>query len=141
MFLQRREPGPRRAAGTQTPIHEALYAAILASDVAIRHHLYAAIVCSGGSTLFDGFGERLSKEIHALAPPGMRIRVMASPAHRNFAWVGGSILTCLGSFRERWITREEYDEVGAKCVEVFREVQEEHKNRLRLRGTPPRGCD
>lgn len=34
---------------------------------------------------------------------------------------------------------EEYDEVGAEIAGVFRGIQEEHKNRLRIRGTLPPG--
>ena len=52
-------------------------------------------------------------------------------------WHPDKVMTAVGIR----LLPEEYDEVGAKCVEVFREVQEEHKNRLRLRGTPPRGGD
>ena len=52
-------------------------------------------------------------------------------------WHPDKVMTAVGIR----LLPEEYDEVGAKCVEVFREVQEEHKNRLRLRGTLRRGCD
>ena len=37
-------------------------------DVDIRKDLYANIVLSGGTTMFPGISERMSKEITALAP-------------------------------------------------------------------------
>ena len=52
-------------------------------------------------------------------------------------WHPDKVMTAVGIR----LLPEEYDEVGAKCTHVFREVQEEHKNRLRLRGTLPKGCD
>ena len=99
-------------ARSKSGVHELLYNSIMACDVGIRHQLYEAIVCSGGSTMFNGFGERLSKEIHALAPPGMRIRVIAPYERKYSVWIGGAILSSLDTFQNSWITKEEYDEAG-----------------------------
>jgi len=64
----------------------------------VRKDLYASIVLSGGSTMFPGIAERLSKEIIALAPSTMRIRIIA-PAERKYSvWIGGSILSSLSTF-------------------------------------------
>eukprot|EP00437_Effrenium_voratum_P020610 CAMPEP_0181441768 /NCGR_PEP_ID=MMETSP1110-20121109/23679_1 /TAXON_ID=174948 /ORGANISM="Symbiodinium sp., Strain CCMP421" /LENGTH=42 /DNA_ID= /DNA_START= /DNA_END= /DNA_ORIENTATION= len=37
-------------------------------DVDIRKDLYANVVLSGGTTMFVGVGERMTKELTALAP-------------------------------------------------------------------------
>ena len=44
-------------------------------DVDIRKDLYSNIVLSGGTTMFPGIGERMTKELTALAPSTMKIKV------------------------------------------------------------------
>jgi actin-related protein len=77
---------------------------------------------SGGTTMFPGIFERLSKEVTALAPSTMKIKVVAPPDRKFSVWIGGSILRCVSSFQAMWITRAEYDDSGPgifhrKCVE------------------------
>ena len=71
---------------------------------------------SGGTTMFPGIPERLSKEVTALAPSLMKIKVVAPPDRKFSAWIGGSILSSLSTFLPMWITRAEYDETGASIV-------------------------
>jgi actin-related protein len=42
-------------------------------DVDIRKDLYANVVISGGTTMYEGLPERMQKEITALAPPTMKV--------------------------------------------------------------------
>ncbi|KAI3968589.1 hypothetical protein MKW92_053213 [Papaver armeniacum] len=58
-------------------IHETTYNSIMKCDVDIRKDLYGNIVLSGGSTMFPGIADRMSKEITALAPSSMKIKVVA----------------------------------------------------------------
>ncbi|KAK4722194.1 hypothetical protein R3W88_012427 [Solanum pinnatisectum] len=81
-----------------TGIHEKVYNSIMKSDVDIRKDLYANIVLSGGSTMFPGIAERMSKEITALAPRGTKIKVVAPPERKYSTWIGGSILAFVNSF-------------------------------------------
>ncbi|THU60935.1 hypothetical protein C4D60_Mb07t17980 [Musa balbisiana] len=55
-------------------IHETTYNSIMKCDVDIRKDLYGNIVLSGGTTMFTGIGDRMSKEITALAPSSMKIK-------------------------------------------------------------------
>jgi actin beta/gamma 1 len=74
------------------------------------------ILLFGGTTMFEGLQERMQKEITALAPAGNKIRVLA-PAERKYSvWIGGSILSSLTTFEQMWISKQEYDEVGAAIV-------------------------
>lgn len=57
--------------------HEITYQSILKCDVDIRKDLYNNIVMSGGTTMFPGIPERLSKEVTALAPSTMKVKVFA----------------------------------------------------------------
>jgi len=97
-------------------IHKLVYDCILKCDVDIRKDLYANIVMSGGSTMYKGIQERMTKEITALAPPTMKIKVVAPPERKYSVWIGGSILSSLSTFENMWITKEEYDESGPSIV-------------------------
>ncbi|KAH9249846.1 actin-1 [Batrachochytrium salamandrivorans] len=83
-------------------------------DVDIR--LYANIVLSGGSTMYEGIAERLNKEMVALVPNTMKVKVVAPPERKYSVWIGGSILASLSTFQQMWISKQEYDESGPGIV-------------------------
>jgi actin len=85
-------------------------------DMDLRRDLLGNIVLSGGTTMFSGFADRLKKEIEALVPSSVRVRVIAAPERAHNAWIGGSILASLSSSQYMWITKEEYAEVGPSIV-------------------------
>jgi len=97
-------------------IHKLVFESIMKCDVDIRKDLYANIVLSGGSTMYPGIQERMEKEIRTLAPPSMKIKVVAPPERKYSVWIGGSILSSLSTFENMWITKEEYDESGPGIV-------------------------
>jgi len=97
-------------------IHQTCFSTIMACDVDIRKDLYQNVVCSGGSTMYEGLPERLGKEITALAPPTMTVKIIAPPERKYSVWIGGSILSALGTFQSMWITKAEYGEAGPAVV-------------------------
>ncbi|KAL6177744.1 hypothetical protein ACLB2K_049267 [Fragaria x ananassa] len=97
-------------------IHETTYNSIMKCDVDIRKDLYGNIVLSGGSTMFPGIADRMSKEITSLAPSSMKIKVVAPPERKYSVWIGGSILASLSTFQQMWISKPEYDESGPSIV-------------------------
>merc|ERR1719152_1003850 len=78
-------------------------------DGDIRKDLYANVVLSGGTTMFTGIGECMTKELTALAPSTMKIKVVAPPERKYSVWIGGSILSSLSTFQQMWISKGEYD--------------------------------
>ena len=70
-----RRPGFRESAG----IHETTYNSIMKCDIDIRKDLYANNVMSGGTTMYPGIADRMQKEITALAPSTMKIKVGGGP--------------------------------------------------------------
>merc|ERR1712194_601116 len=60
------------------------------TDVDIRKDLYANVVLSGGTTMFAGIGERMTKELTALAPSTMKIKVVAPPERKYSVWFSRS---------------------------------------------------
>lgn len=97
-------------------VHDTTFNAIMKCDVDIRKDLYGNIVLSGGTTMFAGIADRMSKEVSALAPSSMKIKVVAPPERKFSVWIGGSILASLSTFQQMWIAKSEYDESGPSIV-------------------------
>ncbi|XP_072193441.1 actin, alpha cardiac muscle 1-like isoform X1 [Excalfactoria chinensis] len=97
-------------------IHETTYNSIMKCDIDIRKDLYANNVLSGGTTMYPGIGDRMQKEITALAPSTMKIKMIAPPERKYSVWIGGSILASLSTFQQMWISRDEYEEAGPSIV-------------------------
>jgi len=97
-------------------IHKLTYDSIQKCDVDIRRDLYTNTVLSGGSTMFTGIDLRLNKEMTALAPSAVKVKIVAPPERKYSVWIGGSILSSLSTFQEMWITKDEYDESGPGIV-------------------------
>ena len=97
-------------------VHETTYNSIMKCDVDIRKDLYANVVLSGGTTMYSGIADRMSKEITALAPASMKVKIIAPPERKYSVWIGGSILSSLSTFQQMWISKQEYDESGPSIV-------------------------
>jgi len=107
---------PNKIGKEEEGIDKLTYSSIMKCDVDIRKDLYANTVLSGGTTMFTGISERIQKEITALAPSTMTIKVVAPPERKYSVWIGGSILASLSTFEEMWVTKGEYDESGPSIV-------------------------
>ena len=97
-------------------IHETTYNSIMKCDVDIRKDLYSNILLCGGSTMFPGIGDRMKKEIMALAPSTMSVKIIAPQERKYSAWIGGSMLASQSTFKQMQISKEEYDESGPSIV-------------------------
>ncbi|BGP23861.1 actin [Rhodotorula toruloides] len=97
-------------------IHETTYNSIMKCDLDIRKDLYGNIVMSGGTTMYAGISDRMQKEITALAPSSMKVKIVAPPERKYSVWIGGSILASLSTFQQMWISKQEYDEAGPSVV-------------------------
>jgi actin-related protein len=97
-------------------IHEATFKCIQSCDIDLRRDLFKNIVLSGGNTLFPGIGERLTKELKALAPQKIDVKVAASPQRRYLVWQGASVVANLSTFHKMLIGKSEYDDIGPSIV-------------------------
>jgi len=97
-------------------IHRLTYDSIQKCDVDIRRDLYTNIVLSGGTTMFADIDKRLTKEMTALAPASVKVKIVAPPERKYSVWIGGSILSSLSTFQDMWIQKDEYDESGPGIV-------------------------
>ena len=103
--------------GLEAPgIHQLLTQCISKCDLDIRRTLFAHITLAGGSTLFDGFGDRLLSEVRRLAPRDTKIKIWAPPDRILSTWIGGSILASLATFKKMWVTKKDYEEGGKNAI-------------------------
>jgi actin-related protein len=97
-------------------IHESILQSIESCHIDTQKELFSNIVLSGGSTQFQGLPERLSKEVGAIAPHGMKVRVHDLPDRVFMPWLGGAILSSLSTFQTKLMTKADFEEVGASLV-------------------------
>jgi actin len=97
-------------------IDQTLFDSIMKCDPDVRKDLYANIILSGGTTMLNGFPERVEKEITRFAPATMKIKVVAPPERKYAAWIGGSILASQATFLQTVIAHEEYNDAGPGIV-------------------------
>ncbi|KAL6040035.1 hypothetical protein STEG23_015601 [Scotinomys teguina] len=96
-------------------ISKMVCSSIMKCDTDIQGNMFAEIVLSGGTTLFPGLQDRLLEELEVLAFEGTPIKITASPDRCYSAWIGGSIMTSLSTFKQMWVNAKDFQEYGA-CV-------------------------
>ena len=85
-------------------------------DADIRKELCTSILLTGASSLLPRMDKRISLELGEILPSSHKCKVIASKndvERRYGAWIGGSILSSLGSFQQLWLSRKEYEECGS----------------------------
>jgi len=94
-------------------------------DADIRSALMSNVIITGGNSLISGFTERLVAELQKRTPPALRFKLVnqqtgfQATTERLFSpWIGGSILSSLGTFHQMWISKKDYEESGGKVVEA-----------------------
>lgn len=100
----------------QSGLHECVYKAIKKSDTDLRKTLFSNIILAGGSTLFPGLGNRLYSEIQKLSSKETKIKIYAPRKRLTSTWVGGSILGHLGTFKNMWVTKKEFEDQGKSVI-------------------------
>ena len=96
-------------------------AALERVDVDVRKDLLLNLVLTGGGSCFPGMPERLHGDVTLALSSPFKVKVVApSKFERKFAvWIGGSILSSLGSFQQMWLSRREYEDDGpARLVDA-----------------------
>lgn len=93
-----------------------LFDTVMNCDIDLRKDFFYNIVLSGGTTMFPGMNERLTKELQGLVPESIPVRIISPPERKYSVWIGGSILASLNTFQDKWITKYDYDEFGPTIV-------------------------
>lgn len=91
---------PRMVGMESGGVHEIVLRSIRRCDMDIRREMLGNVVLSGGTTVIPGLADRLAKELTLLAPPGVRVKVVAPPERKYSVWIGGTILASLSTFQQ-----------------------------------------
>jgi len=97
-------------------VHKMVNNSIMKCDAEVRQQLFGNILLSGGATMATGLDARLTKEVTALAPDSMKVKVIAPPKRDELAWRGGAIFSAMSSYGDSAISKKEYEETGAGIV-------------------------
>eukprot|EP01026_Neomeris_dumetosa_P036344 TRINITY_DN2931_c0_g2_i7.p1 TRINITY_DN2931_c0_g2~~TRINITY_DN2931_c0_g2_i7.p1 ORF type:complete len:484 (-),score=60.37 TRINITY_DN2931_c0_g2_i7:1900-3165(-) len=115
-------------------LHKMAIKSILNTSRLMQESLFNALVLTGGTTLLPGFGQRVEREIKKKLRRTFQLKVIAPKNRAISAWIGGSVLSSLSSFRSMWISRQEFDERGPsvvhKCSNNFVEIQDSQTDLL-----------
>lgn len=88
------------------------------TDEDVRDLFTSNILLSGGTSMLNGFVDRVEKGILIYNQTSSHIEVNA-PINRKIAtWVGGSILSCVDTFADLSISQAEYKETGPQILEL-----------------------
>ncbi|KAF4966870.1 hypothetical protein FSARC_5483 [Fusarium sarcochroum] len=85
-------------------------------DIDVRKDFMSNIILSGGNTLFNGFPQRLRKEIQDTSSTRSKAVVVSALERDSFVWLGGSILASLSTFQHVWVTKQDYGENGFSTI-------------------------
>jgi actin-related protein len=85
-------------------------------DISTRKELFNNIVLGGGNTLIKGFEGRLKSGIEEIKKRNCGIICLKE---RNYSsWIGGSGISSISNFSNKWIARNEYFDSGEKLFET-----------------------
>lgn len=99
-------------------IHQMVKKSYEKCDEYMKDIIEQHVVCSGGSSMFPGFRDRLDIELKKL---GKRMHVKAPNERHINSWIGASMLASFQTFPEMCIKANEWEEVSDKSI-VFRKV-------------------
>lgn len=101
-------------------LHEFVAESIAMCDKDLQKDLCGAVILAGGTTMMPGFSKRFQEELTAnrslsgssvCVVPDAHTRERGYNSQRKVAaWVGGSMLASLGTFRDIHITKQEWEE-------------------------------
>nr|XP_019611211.1 PREDICTED: actin-85C-like [Rhinolophus sinicus] len=97
-------------------IHMTAFRSISSCSPALWKSLFGHVVLSGGTGSCAGLRSRMQRELSALVSPTIRVKVCTCPYSIYGAWVGGSILCSLSTFKDMWVTSNEYKDIGSSVI-------------------------
>ena len=78
----------------------------------VRERVARDVFLTGGNTLFEGFEERLRRELRAVLPADRTLRVRRAADARADAWRGAARWVAEGDWAKARVTRREWEECG-----------------------------
>ncbi|KAL4696494.1 hypothetical protein H8959_002192 [Pygathrix nigripes] len=97
-------------------IHTMAIQSITSCSPDLQNVLFGHMLLSGGTGSCPGLRFRMQREISELVSPTVYVKVATCPYSIYGAWVGGSILCSLSTFKDMWVTGKEYKEMGPSII-------------------------
>ncbi|XP_049636730.1 actin-like [Suncus etruscus] len=97
-------------------IHMQAFQSINSCTSRLWKTLFENILLAGGTGSCVGLQARLQKELGKLVHPNISVKVSNCPFPNCSAWIGGSILSSLSTFKDMWITSNEYKDFGSSIA-------------------------
>ena len=98
------------------PIDQLIINVIDDCKIDVQKELYANIILSGGSTMFPGLKERLTKSIQEKITKNVDVKIH-TPSDRMYSvWLGGSLLGFRKGFFKAAITKHQFIEEGPEVI-------------------------
>lgn len=76
------------------------------------------VFLTGGNTMFTGFDERLKRELRAVLPIEAPIKLRKAKDQVLDAWRGAAQWAASAESKQRFVTREEFQEKGSEYLKV-----------------------
>jgi actin-related protein len=83
------------------------------------------IVLAGGTTMMTGFTQRIANDLYnyfdddfVYHPPN----IVAENYRYNSTWIGASMLGSMSTFKNLFITKEEFNEIGEGRFQYFQKI-------------------
>jgi len=100
------------------PLPNVIGESLHALDQEVRKKLWSTLVLAGGTTLTQGYVERLERELPAVLPHGCNMQIIAPEPRKYAPWMGGSIAASTDLFQSQmWIRLSEYNEHGPSILQ------------------------
>eukprot|EP00735_Rhodelphis_limneticus_P007474 TRINITY_DN20022_c0_g1::TRINITY_DN20022_c0_g1_i1::g.1329::m.1329 TRINITY_DN20022_c0_g1::TRINITY_DN20022_c0_g1_i1::g.1329 ORF type:complete len:450 (-),score=97.40,sp/Q84M92/ARP4_ARATH/41.19/3e-122,Actin/PF00022.14/9.7e-122,MreB_Mbl/PF06723.8/0.0066,MreB_Mbl/PF06723.8/0.012 TRINITY_DN20022_c0_g1_i1:83-1432(-) len=118
-YLKDVAPLPGGGHSSLSGIGHLIHESVTKCDPDVRRELYSGVVLTGGNALLPGLPERIQYDLSRLTPQMFKIKIVAPQAiseRRYSVWIGGSILSSLGSFQQLWVSAAEYQEHGESII-------------------------
>jgi len=93
-------------------ISHIVFDAIAKCDLDLRLDLYKNVIMSGATCRLKGIKERLMKDLSTLISNRIKLDIVNPPEAAYSSWIGGSIQGSIDSNKDKFITKNDYDEVG-----------------------------
>merc|ERR1719189_247647 len=77
--------------------------------------------------MYPGIADRMQKEITALAPSTIKIKIIAPPERKYSVWIGGSILASLSTFQQMWTMDGPHSSYSCLVIHICWKVEREAK--------------
>lgn len=93
-----------------------IFDSISACDEGLRKKLFANILLSGGSSSFQGFSERIRKDISGMQGVPIGLKVLSPQEKINSAWIGGTLVAAQSSFPQACVSKADFEECGIEVI-------------------------